>query len=43
MLKRVLLAVVLALALVACDDGRTLGGPSFCVGLEGQVPECPAT
>ena len=21
----------------------TLSGPPFCVGLEGQVPDCPAT
>jgi hypothetical protein len=42
------IAVILAVTVLATwyfgsQVPKTLGGPPFCAGLEGQVPDCPAT
>ena len=37
------IAVLAALLWVLFPTPKTLGGPPFCQGLEGQVPNCPAT
>lgn len=39
----VVVAFALAFAMTAFNDVEpTFGGPDWCVGLEGRVPECPA-
>ena len=39
----ILAVTILATWFVGSQVPTTLGGPPFCVGLEGRVPDCPAT
>jgi hypothetical protein len=44
----VVIAAILAVTVLATwffgsQEPTTLGGPPFCLGLEGRVPECTAT